>query len=51
MAPPETQEFSFYRSEAPVVLEEAREALAVLKHYMRDQETPANDPPEEITRH
>lgn len=37
-APPESQEFKFYRAEAPVVLEEAREALAALKHHVRDLE-------------
>ncbi len=37
-ASPESQEYKFYRSEAPVVLEEAREALAALKHHVRDLE-------------
>ena len=37
-APPESSEFTFYRSEAPVVLEEAREALAALKHHLHDLE-------------
>jgi hypothetical protein len=50
-AAPETQEFKFYRSEAPVVLEEAREALAALKHYVRDLEASGTDLPPPPTRH
>lgn len=37
-AAPESPEYKFYRSEAPVVQEEAREALAALKHHVRDLE-------------
>lgn len=35
---PDSPEFKFYRAEAPVVLEEAREALAALKHHVHDLE-------------
>ena len=47
-AAPETQEYKFYRAEAPVVLEEAREALAALTRYVQDLEAPLpnEQPPE-----
>jgi len=50
-AAPESQEYKFYRAEAPVVLEEAREALAALKHYVRDLESSGSDTPPTLTRH
>lgn len=50
-AAPETQEYKFYRAEAPVVLEEAREALAALKHYVRDLESSSPDTTPPMTRH
>ena len=50
-AAPETREFKFYRAEAPVVLEEAREALAELKHYVQDLETSGKDELPRPTRH
>ncbi len=51
MAAPETKEYKFYRSEAPVVLEEAREALSALKHYVRDLETSDANSSQGSTRH
>lgn len=50
-AAPESQEFQFYRAEAPVVLEEAREALSALKHYVQDLETSEKERPPHPTRH
>ena len=50
-APPETQEYKFYRAEASVVLDEAREALAALKHYLRTLEAPDTEMPRPPTRH
>ena len=50
-ASPETQEYKFYRAEAPVVLEEAREALSALKHYVRDLEASKPNTPPRSTRH
>lgn len=49
-AAPDTQEYKFYRAEAPVVLEEAREALAALTRYVQDLETPHLDEPPPETR-
>lgn len=48
---PESREFAFYRAEAPVVLEEAREALAALTHYVQDLETADRPQPPKATRH
>lgn len=50
-APPESQEFKFYRAEAPIVLEEAREALAALRHYVSDLESARANPSSRPTRH
>jgi len=51
LAAPGSKEYEFYRAEAPVVLEEAREALAALKHYVRHLESSAADTPPPATRH
>ncbi len=51
LAAPESKEFQFYRTEAPVVLEEAREALAALKNYVRDLESSVADATPPATRH
>lgn len=51
VARPETQEYEFYRAEAPAVLEEAREALAALKHYVSDLESAGPKSPAPPTRH
>ena len=51
IAEPETKEFKFYRAEAPIVLEEAREALAALKHYVQDLEAPKPSDRPPTTRH
>lgn len=50
-APPESQEYKFYRAEAPIVLEEAREALAALKHHVSDLEAARPNPSSRPTRH
>lgn len=50
-AAPESSEFKFYRSEAPVVLEEAREALAALQHHVRDMELSQTETEPAPTRH
>ena len=50
-APPDSQEFLFYRAEAPLVLEEAREALTAMKHYLRELEASVSSETPEATRH
>ena len=51
LAKPESQEFQFYRSEAPVVLEEAREALSALRQHMEELDSPRPTSPPSTTRH
>nr|WP_197501343.1 hypothetical protein [Hyphomonas sp. Mor2] len=51
LAAPDSQEFTFYREEAPAVIEEAREALAALRRHVRDLESSQSGPPTPPTRH
>lgn len=51
LADPKTREFQFYRDEAPVVLEEAREALSALKKQMQALDAQRNPDPPAMTRH
>ena len=50
-ASPESKEFDFYREEAPMVLEEARDALSVLTQHMQALERAEPSPPPDATRH
>ena len=50
-APPDSKEFEFYRAEAPMVLDEAREALAALGILLGRLEPPPPSPPTDNTRH
>lgn len=51
LADPQTREFQFYREEAPIVLEEAREALSALKKQMQALDTEQDSTSPDITRH
>ena len=50
-AAPESREFRFYRAEAPVVLEEAREALAALDQMIEGLDDRICPTPPSQTRH
>lgn len=49
--PPDSKEFDFYRAEAPMVLEEARDALSILTQHMQKLDKSKNSPPPDVTRH
>ncbi|MEL6860713.1 MAG: hypothetical protein AAGL11_02660 [Pseudomonadota bacterium] len=46
-----SEEFDFYKTEAPIILEEAREALSALKSHLEGLELPPAKPPNPPTRH
>ena len=50
-AQPETEEFEYHRAEAPVALQEAREALSALKQYVEELESSHSNAASQLTRH